>query len=186
MRAVRTRSRVPRPALALASLLVAVAALSRCSGRSNCDSMRENAERVKDDLRGCDPASPDPSPCVVVAGVGSDCTGVFACAFAVARARAAEAEERALGLASDTADCHLCAQPDCLEPQGAYCDPYLRRCELVTGALDASTSGSAGTGGLGGAGGAAGTGGAGSGGSAGTGGATDDSGSSFPGDAAAE
>ena len=126
--------------LALASGASLPLGATACSGKAACNDLRARAEDLKHAWASCDPASADPNQCWIVGGISADCTGVFACSFGVNVLNLRVAEQAALEIAQDSADCHACAQPTCLDAQRAACDPYTRKCIVFTASSDAGTA----------------------------------------------
>lgn len=126
------------------ALLGLAATSSACSGKAACSDLRAEAERRKAAWAACDPTLADPRQCVVMAGIAKDCTGVFACAWAIQRPNTSAAEVETLKMAADSVDCHACAQPSCLSANAAYCDARTPSalggtCRLVVDGLDGGT-----------------------------------------------
>jgi hypothetical protein len=132
MRANRRRTIAPSLALLACVTLVAATELQQtgCIGTQACQSLRNTLLAERDKWSECDPAQGD-KQCVIIAGDGSDCTGVFRCDFAVNGNYLEVAQTAVLDNANEEAVCSdFCAAPTCSADTEPVCDPTFHRCML--------------------------------------------------------
>lgn len=108
--------------------LAGLALQTACLGTARCDALRTELLHKRDGWTGCDPAGGD-DQCVLVAGDGTDCTGVFRCSFAVNRVFRSDAEHAVIDNASDAPVCEaVCSNPRCGQDSAPRCDATTHRC----------------------------------------------------------
>jgi len=110
--------------------------LSACGESGGCTKLRNDLYATKEKWDACDPAD-GPTACIKVSGNTRDCTGVLSCDFAVNPHHRAEAEQQVLTVGQQSQGCFLCATPNCIGGDIAYCEPISRRCIIVTTLDDA-------------------------------------------------
>src|SRR5205823_9160794 len=65
---------------------------------------------------------------IKVAGNPKDCSGVLTCDFAVNARYRDVAELAVYKIGEQSQGCHLCATPNCIGGDLAYCEPISKRC----------------------------------------------------------
>jgi hypothetical protein len=109
--------------------------LSACGESGGCTKLRNDLYATKQVWGACDPAE-GVFACIKVAGNGRDCTGVLSCDFAVNPVHRMDAEQAVLTVGQRSQGCYLCAQPNCVSGDIAYCEPITRQCLLATELID--------------------------------------------------
>jgi hypothetical protein len=117
--------RTLRPGMLIATALVGLAGI-QCN-KANCEDIRDELYLDKLEWASCK----SDEQCIIIGGNGKDCSGVMTCDFAINGSWRQEAERRVLSLPEDTADCMLCAAPNCPEGDTAVCDKVDKQCRIV-------------------------------------------------------
>ncbi len=112
------------------------ASLTACGESGGCTKLRNDTYATKEIWDACDPAQ-GPAACIKVPGNSKDCTGVLTCDFAVNPHYRAEAEQATYTIGERSQGCYLCAIPNCVAGELAYCEPISRRCIVITDLLEA-------------------------------------------------
>jgi hypothetical protein len=119
----------------LLSIPAASTTLEACGESGACEQLRQTEYANLSAWQNCDPEAV-PSQCLPIAGNAKDCTGVLACDFAVNATHRADAEWAVLVSGQQSQGCYLCATPNCVGGNIAYCEPTSHRCDLATAILD--------------------------------------------------
>jgi hypothetical protein len=110
--------------------------LSACGESGGCTKLRNDLYATKQIWSACDPDD-GVYACIKVGGNQKDCTGVLSCDFAVNPRHRMDAEQAVLTVGQQSQGCYLCAQPNCISGDIAYCEPITRQCLIATELTDA-------------------------------------------------
>jgi hypothetical protein len=109
----------------LAAATTMLVMMSAPSGCGTCDDLPAEARELKASWASCGAAD----TCVRI-DVANDCTGVFACSFAVNASMQDEARSESQRIADESRQCESCTQAFCAAPGVPRCDLASGRCVL--------------------------------------------------------
>lgn len=119
----------------LLTIPAASTTIEACGESGACEQLRQTEYANLSTWQDCDPDAV-PTQCLQIAGNPKDCTGVLACDFAVNAAHRADAEWAVLVSGQQSQGCYLCAVPNCIGGDLAYCEPISHRCDLAAAFVD--------------------------------------------------
>ncbi len=124
---------------AVVTVVSGTVGLTACGDSASCTKTRNDTFAKLQNWQSCNPE--DVAPCIKVAGNPRDCSGVLSCDFAVNLGSRVEAEQTVLTIGNETQGCYLCATPNCVAGDLAICEPFSRKCIIVSGIVDAGGPG---------------------------------------------